>query len=90
MKVVRFFITIALANLIVVVLSLFVLPVIGIVSPDKRCIVTVKGIKFDVTYFRQIHPGGDVFECGTDMTKVFYTQHNDRTLRKMEEYRLSR
>lgn len=90
MKIVRFLITVALVNLFVVALSLFILPTLGIVSPDNRCIVAVNGIKFDVTYFRQIHSGGDIFNCGTDMTEVFYTQHNEQYIEKLKEYRLSR
>lgn len=45
----------------------------------NRCIIIIKGQRYDVTDFRARHPGGDIFICGTDMTKAFFSQH-DQTL----------
>lgn len=47
---------------------------------SNRCIVTVEGQKYDVTDFRLLHSGGDIFVCGTDMTNTFFGQHNQEIL----------
>lgn len=47
---------------------------------SNRCIVTIESQKYDVTDFRKIHSGGDIFVCGTDMTNTFFGQHNARLL----------
>jgi hypothetical protein len=57
-------------------------------TQDTRCIISVNGIQYDVTVFRTIHGGGNIFTCGTDMTQVFYSQHSDRTLERMQQYKL--
>lgn len=43
---------------------------------DNRCIITIEGVRYDVTAFRNQHSGGDIFTCGADMTKIFFSQHN--------------
>ena len=53
---------------------------------DNRCIVMVDGGKYDVTDFRKIHSGGDVFQCGTEMTQIFYSRHDKTILDKMQKY----
>ena len=53
-------------------------PVAPVVS--NRCIITVEGQKYDVTDFRSLHSGGDIFVCGTDMTSTFFGQHNMKIL----------
>jgi len=55
-------------------------------TPDTRCLITIDGKSYDVTSYRKQHPGGDIFTCGTDMTKVFYSQHGSSTLKKMQKY----
>ena len=57
-------------------------------TPDSRCIISINGVSYDVTQFRFIHDGGDIFTCGKDMTSVFFGQHDTQTLQKMEKYRL--
>ncbi len=47
---------------------------------DNRCIVTIQGKRYDVTQLRTTHSGGDVFNCGTDMTTIFFGQHNQQLL----------
>ena len=54
----------------------------------QNCIITIDGVSYDVTAFRKIHSGGDIFKCGTDMTAVFYSQHSSQTLKAMQKYRL--
>ncbi|TSA45266.1 hypothetical protein D4R52_02805 [bacterium] len=55
-----------------------------------RCIIIIQGSKYDVTDFRKIHTGGDIFQCGTDMTAVFFFQHNQRLLDTvMQQYRVN-
>jgi len=45
------------------------------IPEDERCIITIDGKKYDVTLFRDVHPGGNVFKCGQDMTQAFSRQH---------------
>ncbi len=51
----------------------------------NRCIITVLGKQYDVTELRNTHTGGDVFNCGTDMTLIFQGQHGDN-LKMIEKY----
>lgn len=53
-----------------------------------RCIILVDGVSYDVTDFRNIHGGGDIFTCGSDMSAVFWSQHDAATLAKMAKYRV--
>lgn len=58
-------------------------------SPKPQgCIVSIEGVSYDVTVFKKIHSGGDIFKCGTDMTASFYSQHSTQTLKAMQKYRL--
>lgn len=57
-------------------------------SPQQRCLVRVRGQIFDVTVFRRLHSGGDIFQCGTDMTSVFDAQHNDQTFSQLQKYKI--
>jgi cytochrome b involved in lipid metabolism len=54
----------------------------------SRCIITIQGVKYDVTNFRNIHSGGNIFQCGADMTSTFFGQHNSSTLAAMAKYRV--
>jgi cytochrome b involved in lipid metabolism len=56
--------------------------------PSNRCIIVIQGVKYDVTDFRNIHSGGNIFKCGTDMTNIFFGQHNSSTLSAMAKYRI--
>lgn len=55
---------------------------------DNRCIITISGNRYNVTQFRSIHSGGDIFKCGTDMTAVFLSQHPASYLQKMSQYKI--
>ncbi|KKQ84838.1 MAG: voltage gated chloride channel domain-containing protein [Candidatus Daviesbacteria bacterium GW2011_GWB1_39_5] len=57
-------------------------------APDPRCIVTISGSQYDVTVYRNAHSGGNVFQCGTDMTAVFLSQHPASYLQKMAQYKI--
>jgi hypothetical protein len=57
-------------------------------TPDRRCIITVDGNKYDVSVFKSRHSGGDIFKCSTDMTSVFHDRHNERYLDMMTPYKL--
>ncbi|MCX6797531.1 MAG: hypothetical protein NTX98_03600 [Candidatus Doudnabacteria bacterium] len=58
-------------------------------ATDNRCIVVISGAKYDVTQLRQTHSGGDIFQCGTDMTQIFFSQHNQRLLdNQMAQYKI--
>ncbi len=56
--------------------------------PDPRCLITISGGQYDVTEFRHIHSGGDVFQCGTDMTAAFLSRHPASFLSKMSQYKV--
>jgi cytochrome b involved in lipid metabolism len=56
------------------------------VVPDNRCIVTVSGNRYDVTTYRNKHSGGDIFNCGTDMTSIFNSQHSTSFLKQVAKY----
>lgn len=58
-------------------------PVESLSNLPKTCIITIDGTKYDVTIFRNIHSGGDIFACGTDMSAVFHQQHNLNVLKKI-------
>lgn len=56
---------------------------------STACIVTIQGTRYDVTQFRNMHPGGNIFACGTDMTQRFFSQHNNETLKQLEKYKVN-
>ncbi|MEK7165682.1 MAG: hypothetical protein AAB874_02645, partial [Patescibacteria group bacterium] len=39
------------------------------------------GRQYDVTPLKSTHSGGDIFQCGTDMTAVYQKQHGTDTSR---------
>lgn len=56
--------------------------------PSNRCIVTIDGVRYDLTDFRFIHSGGDIFNCGTDMSAIFWGQHGQSMLNRLQRYRI--
>lgn len=56
--------------------------------PSNRCIITLSGSQYDVTEYRNMHSGGDVFQCGTDMTASFLSRHPASFLSKMSQYKV--
>lgn len=57
-------------------------------KPISGCIVTIDGVSYNVEPLRSTHSGGDIFECGTDMSAVFWREHNNRILQKMQKYKI--
>jgi len=49
------------------------------------CIITLFGKQYDVTTLQNTHSGGNVFNCGTDMTAVYQGQHGSDVSR-MQKY----
>lgn len=49
----------------------------AIQATANACIITIDGREYDVTNLRSTHTGGDIFQCGTDMSAVFHGQHGD-------------
>jgi hypothetical protein len=43
---------------------------------------------YDVTAFRSMHSGGNVFTCGADMSAVFWGRHGQSTLNQMARYKV--
>jgi len=56
---------------------------------SEKCIITVRGGKYDVSEFRNKHQGGDIFKCGEDMTSLFNNQHGEKEFRKLQNYKIS-
>lgn len=68
-----------------------VTPVVPTKAPpvvDNRCIIVVDSIQYDVTSFRNLHSGGDIFQCGTDMSSIFHGQHDNSFIGKMSQYKI--
>lgn len=58
-------------------------------QPSKpQCLVKIDGAVYDLQAFRSIHGGGDVFQCGKDMTNVFYSNHTSSYLQIISKYRI--
>ena len=55
---------------------------------DSRCIISIDGSRYDVTVFRNIHSGGNIFQCGADMSAIFHGQHPDSYLQRIAQYRI--
>ncbi len=60
-------------------------PVLNTPPPAPSCIITIDGRRYDVQTLRTTHPGGDVFQCNTDMSDIFHGQHGDN-LRMIQKY----
>jgi hypothetical protein len=54
-----------------------------------ECIITLFGEQYDVTQLRFVHPGGNIYECGTDMTETYIEQHGN-DLERIEKYKVSK
>jgi len=54
-------------------------------GPADKCIISVFGQEYDIGPFRALHPGGDVFKCGEDMTETFMQQHG-KDLKRIEKF----
>jgi hypothetical protein len=54
-------------------------------SATATCIITIDGQKYDVASLRNTHTGGDVFQCGTDMSAVFHGKHGNN-LQMIQQY----
>ena len=58
-------------------------------KPSKpQCLIKIDGVVYDLQSFRSQHGGGDIFQCGTDMTSVFYNQHLSSYLQFISRYRI--
>jgi hypothetical protein len=52
------------------------------------CAITLFGKQYDVTNLRSTHSGGDIFNCGTDMTAVYQGRHGS-SVSRMQQYLIS-
>jgi len=57
-------------------------------TTDSRCLISVDGQRYDVTSFRNTHSGGNIFQCGADMSATFHNQHPLSFLDKLARYRI--
>lgn len=69
--------------ILVIVIAIIVANSSG--KSSDRCIVTVFGNKYDVTELRGTHPGGDIYQCGTDMSGMYGGQHGTN-VERLEPY----
>lgn len=53
-----------------------------------KCLVYIDETRYDVSDFRNLHDGGDIFQCGTDMSNIFHGQHPVSMLSKMSKYKI--
>jgi cytochrome b involved in lipid metabolism len=50
-----------------------------------KCLITIEGKQYDVSDFRSKHKGGNIFECGSDMTERFVKKHG-MDWKRLESY----
>lgn len=55
---------------------------------QNRCTITIDGVSYDVTDFRNTHSGGNIFTCGGDMSATFWSRHNAAILSRMQQYKI--
>lgn len=55
---------------------------------EEKCIITVFGRKYNVQLLRAIHPGGDIYVCGEDMSETFKKQHGE-DVERIKKYLLN-
>lgn len=53
-----------------------------------HCLVYLDGARYDLTEFRNMHSGGNIFQCGTDMSDIFHGQHPVSFLAKISQYKI--
>jgi cytochrome b involved in lipid metabolism len=62
--------------------------VVATPTRDTRCLVVVDGLQYNLTQFVKLHSGGDIFQCGTDMSSSFHNQHPNNYLDILAKYRI--
>lgn len=55
------------------------------ITASSKCVITLFGKQYDVTTLATTHSGGNVFNCGTDMTATYQNQHGTN-LSRMQPY----
>lgn len=50
------------------------------------CLIKIKDKVYNLDKFRSLHSGGDIFQCNTDMTKIFSQNHSDSYLQQLKPY----
>ncbi len=66
-----------------ILVTLPVIVIIGVIAilalnsnqNSEQCIITIFGNRYDVTSLQTTHSGGNVYECGTDMSQTYRDQH---------------
>ena len=53
-----------------------------------KCIIVISGTRYDMTDFRNLHSGGDIFQCGSDMTAIFNDRHPASYLNRIARYKI--
>ncbi len=58
-------------------------------SNVEKCVIIVRGEKYDVSDFRNKHKGGNIFKCNEDMTEAFNKQHGDKQFKDLQKYKIT-
>lgn len=57
-------------------------------GPAPACTIAIDGAQYNVSAFRNIHSGGNIFRCGSDMSSDFWGRHGQKQLNQMQKYRI--
>lgn len=57
-------------------------------GPAPLCTITIDNVKYNISSFRNIHSGGDIFKCSSDMSNDFWSKHGQKQLSVIQKYRL--
>ncbi len=74
--------------LFIIPVAIIIILIVAVVNSNntaEKCIITVSGSSYDVSSLKNTHTGGDMFNCGADMTEEFNDEHGGN-LNKIEEY----
>lgn len=58
------------------------------IQKKPQCLIKIDGNIYNLESFRSQHGGGDIFQCGSDMTQIFYNQHSQDYLQIISMYRI--
>lgn len=74
--------------LFIIPVAIIIIVIVAFVNSNntmEQCVITISGNNYDVSLLKSSHTGGDIFNCGTDMTEAFDDEHGGN-LNKIEEY----
>lgn len=63
-------------------------PTVAPITKPSGCVIQIDGVSYEITSLRKTHSGGDVFQCGTDMSALFWKKHDSQILKIMQQYKI--